>query len=354
MATIRDVARASNVSIATVSRVFNNSSVVSEDTRKRVMSVASRLGYWPNGIARSLITNRTHTLGVLLPDLHGEFFSEVIHGVDLASRAHDLHILVSRTSSRADELTAALRSMRGRVDAMVVMAPDLGASTTLQQTASSVPTVLINPDAPFAGCDSVSIANVEGARDVVRHLIGLGHRRIAMITGPERNIDARQRLEGYRQALGGAGLSPSAELEFAGDFTERSGYDAALSMLRATPRPSAVFVANDYMAVGAFGAFEDRGVQVPEDLAVVGFDDIPLARYLSPPLTTVHVDMQGLGQRAVELLLDPERARRGGGAKHDLLPTALVVRNSCGGRPAGSAAARHRWRPATPRHGTRH
>lgn len=348
MATIRDVARASKVSIATVSRVFNDSPAVSEVTRQRVRAAAQSLGYWPNGIARSLITNRTHMLGVVLPDLHGEFFSEVIHGVDEASRAHGLHVLVSRASARADELTSALRSMRGRVDGLVVMAPDLRASETLEQTARSIPTVVLNPDRPLESVDTVAIDNGGGARQVVSHLIRLGHRCIAMVTGPEHNADSRQRLEGYRRALADAGLFTTPDLVVAGDFTEPSGYDAALQLLARSHRPTAIFVANDVMAVGVLGALDDLGVPVPGDIAVAGFDDIPLAQYLRPPLTTVHVDMLGLGRRAVELLLDPGRRERTPG-RHDVLPTTLVVRRSCGEKPAEARADRLR----APRTGSR-
>lgn len=348
MPTIRDVARASNVSIATVSRVFNNSPLVSGDTRQRVVDAAARLGYWPNGIARSLITSRTHTLGALLPDLHGEFFSEVIHGIDQASRQKGFHLLVSRSSSDARELSAVLRSMRGRVDGLLVMAPDVDARGALEQVAGNIPTVLLNPEARVARCDSVAVANVEGAYAVVRHLVGLGHRRIATITGPERNIDARQRLEGWRRALREVGIEPGPALEVRGDFTEPSGYDAALELLAREPRPTAVFVANDYMAIGALGALQDTGVRVPEDLAVAGFDDIPMARYLTPPLTTVHVDMLELGQQAVHLLLDVQRADRPGGQEHRVLPATLVVRSSCGGAPADRGTGRARWGRRTP------
>lgn len=334
MATIRDVARASRVSIATVSRVFNDSPSVSEETRQRVRAAAQSLGYWPNGIARSLITNRTHMLGVVLPDLHGEFFSEVIHGVDAASRAHGLHVLVSRASVSADELTSALRSMRGRVDGLVVMAPDLRATEALQQSAHSIPTVVLNPEHPMDDVDTVAVDNHGGARQVVGHLIKLGHRRIAMVTGPEHNADSRQRLEGYQRAMADASLFTTPDLVVRGDFTEPSGYDAALQLLARAPRPTALFVGNDVMAVGVLSALDDLGVPVPGDIAVAGFDDIPLARYLRPPLTTVHVDMQGLGRRAVELLLDPGRRDRLAKSRHDVLPTTLVVRRSCGEKPA--------------------
>jgi len=352
MATIRDVARASNVSIATVSRVFNNSPLVSEETRQRVVAAAGALGYWPNGIARSLITNRTHTLGLLLPDLHGEFFSEVIHGVDFAAREKGFHLLVSRSSSNAEELTDVLRSMRGRVDGLVVMAPDVDASRALRHAAGSVPIVLLDPEVQLPGCDTVSIGNHQGAHAVTRHLVGLGHDPIATITGPTQNIDARQRLDGYRAALRETGVEPSLDLEFHGDFTERSGYEAARELLRQQGRPTAIFVANDHMAVGVMGALQEAGMRVPDDIALAGFDDIPMARYLTPALTTVHVDVLQMGGRAVELLLDPERAAAPPEGRHEVLATRVVVRGSCGAsRPRGSGPSWDRGAPvpAVPR-----
>ena len=330
MPTIRDVARASRVSIATVSRVFNDSPLVTEHTRRRVLASASRLGYWPNSIARSLITNRTHTLGVVMPDLFGEFFSEVVHGMDLAARERGYHLLVSRSSSNPGDLAETLRTMRGRVDGLALMAPDFDASRFLHEGPAAVPTVLLNPESAPLEADSVSIANFEGASEVVRHLIALGHRRIAHIGGPPGNIDARQRRDGYRDALRQAGIVHEAELELPGDFAEGSGFRAAAELLRRAERPTAIFAANDYMAVGALGALHDAGVRVPEEMALVGFDDIALARSVTPPLTTVHVDMMELGRRAVVLLL--ERGERPGApdGRHEVLATTLIVRGSCG------------------------
>jgi LacI family transcriptional regulator len=355
MVTIRDVARASRVSVATVSRVFNERPRVSEATRLRVVTAASRLGYWPNGTARSLITNRTHAIGVLLPDLHGEFFSEVIRGIDLAARRRGLHLLVSSYASTAADLMSALRTVRGRVDGLIVMTPDVDASNALDPRGRGGPTVLLNPELELAGHDSISIANFDGAQAMVRHLLQLGHRRIATITGPERNIDARQRLEGYRATLRDHGLERSPELEILGDFTERSGYEGAAELLKRRPRPSAIVVANDHMAVGVLGALQDAQLRVPEDMAVTGFDDIPMARYLTPPLTTVHVDMLQLGQRAVEMLLgstEPASPE----SRHEVLSTTLVVRRSCGSKPPRQAGSRVRWErrhavAATPRGG---
>jgi len=341
MATIRDVARGSGVSVATVSRVFNDNPRVSEAARKRVLAAAGRLGYWPNGTARSLITHRTHAVGVLLPDLHGEFFSEVIRGIDSAARQRHLHLLVSSFTSNPDDLMSALRAVRGRVDGLIVMAPDLDASNALPPGAGGIPTVLLNPEVEFAGRDSISIANFDGACAMARHLLKLGHRRIATITGPESNIDARQRLDGYRAALLAAGIDTSEKLEYRGHFTERSGYEAAIELLGRPPRPTAIFVANDLMAVGVMGALQDSRLRVPEDVAVTGFDDVPMARYLTPPLTTVHVDMLQLGQRAVHLLLDPRDPDAPEGM-HEVQSTTLVVRSSCGSRPPRQAGSRVR------------
>ncbi|HET9325630.1 MAG TPA: LacI family DNA-binding transcriptional regulator [Candidatus Eisenbacteria bacterium] len=340
MPTIRDVARASRVSVATVSRVFNDHSRVSETTRERVVAAANRLGYWPNGTARSLITNRTHALGVLLPDLHGEFFSEVIRGIDLAARQQRLHLMVSSFTASPEDLTSVLRAVRGRIDGLIVMTPDVDASEALRQGAGAIPTVLLNPEVQVVGCDSISIANFEGAHAMVRHLVSLGHRRIATVTGPPGNIDAHQRLEGYRGALRDSGIDTDPVLEAHGNFTESSGYEAATLLLKQRPRPTAVFVANDHMAVGVLGALQDASIKVPGDLAVAAFDDIPLARFLTPPLTTVHVDMLALGQRAVQLLTGPRPIQ---GPRREVLPTTLVIRASCGSAPPSKAASRTRW-----------
>lgn len=333
MATIRDVAREAGVSIATVSRVFNDSSLVSEPTVRNVREVASRLNYWPNGVARSLITSRTHALGVLLPDMYGEFFSDVIRGLDTAARQHGFHLLVSSSHADSEALSDALRSMSGRVDGMVVMAPDVDAPGAIKGFSVHCPVVLLNPGQEVDECDTISVANSEGASDMVRHLLGLGHRRIAIVRGPSRNLDAEQRLQGYRAALREAGITHEPGLELQGDFTEPSGYEAAAELARMPGRPTAVFVANDHMAIGVLSGLLDSGVSVPNDVAVVGFDDIAMSRYTSPPLTTVRVNTTLLGERAVELLMRSRRSANPDVKQHEVLPTSLAVRSSCGSRP---------------------
>ena len=334
MATIKDVARDAGVSVATVSRVFNDSGLVSEDTRRTVLDVAAKLNYWPNGVARSLITSRTHALGVLLPDLAGEFFSEVIRGIDLAARAQGLHLLVSSSHADTRELVSALRSLRGRIDGLIVMAPDVDAPAAIRASAGDFPIVLVDPGYGVEEFDTISIANHEGAQAVVRHLLSLGHRRIATVTGPLTNIDAEQRLAGYHAAMRAGGGEFSTDLVIHGDFSEGSGRAAGHAIAALRARPTAVFAANDYMAAGVIGSLTEAGVRVPQDVAVAGFDDIPIARYLTPPLTTVHVGLLELGERAVGRLLEIQGGKNVAAPQHNVLSTTLVVRRSCGA-PSG-------------------
>ena len=330
MVTIKDVAREAGVSIATVSRVWNEAAFVSPETRQKVAAVATRLGYSPHCAARSLITRTTHALGVLLPDLYGEFFSEIIRGIDHTAQAAGYHILVSSSHDSRDEIDAALRSMRGRVDGMIIMSPDLEAPTTLQTLQGNFPVVLLNGGADAESFDTITIENHEGARRMVRHLVARGHTRIAMIGGPERNYDAAERLRGYRTALGESGIALDPSLFLQGDFSELSGHRAASELVGLDTRPTAIFAANDSMAIGALSALHERGIRVPDEVAVAGFDDIPLARYMNPPLSTVHVDSSELGERAAALLL--ASLHKGARAKQQLqLTTTLVIRASCGG-----------------------
>jgi LacI family transcriptional regulator len=335
LATIRDVASAAGVSIATVSRVYARNSAVSEETSRRVLAVGARLDYWPNAAARSLTTSRTGALGVLLPDIHGEFFSEVIRGIDQAAAEQRYQVIVSGSHAHADALVSMGRSLRGRVDGLIVMAPDETCTPVVGQLARSFPLVLLNCPASCDSCDSISIANFEGGHTLVRHLLSLGHRRIAIILGPAGNVDAEDRRQGYRAALREAGIEPDPLLEFSGDFSESSGYLAADALLRHPAGVEAVFATNDCMAIGLLSALQDRGVRVPNDLALAGFDDIAVARYLNPPLTTVRVDAFQLGQRAVALWLAHGQDRAGGrGPMREVLPVKLVVRGSCGWRPS--------------------
>ncbi len=320
-ATIRDVAARAGVSVATVSRAVNRTGPVGKAARARVERAVDALRYVPDAVARSLSIRRSHTIGVVLPELHGDFFSEVIRGVDLAARAGGYHLLVSGSHSDAAEMAAVLRALRGRVDGLVVMAPDVQAQQVCSEVHQAVPVVFLNPcsDARFL----ITVDNYGGAVAMMRHLVSLGHRRIAFICGPERNADAAERLRAYRDAM------KLGRMEIAGDFTEASGHAAARQLIAAARRPSAIFAANDAMAIGAFRALRQNDIHVPDDIALVGFDDIPMAQYLTPPLTTVNVPIAELGRRAfaqVRHVIDHKSSR----PRHETLPATLIIRESCG------------------------
>jgi LacI family transcriptional regulator len=326
--TIHDVAARAGVSVATVSRVLNGKSVVRDETRREVDAAAKALRYVPNIAARSLSIRRSHTIGIVLPDVHGEFFSEVIRGIDLAARKAGYHILVSGSHSDVGEMLAVLEAMRGRVDGLVLMAPDVAPALLPEHLTAGMPLVLLN--AADSTHDMVTIDNFGGARAMMKHLAALGHRRIAVICGPARNSDARERLRGYRHAMRELGADT---LELPGDFTEEAGYTATLQILAASPRPTAIFAANDAMAVGALAALVESGVAVPEQIAVTGFDDIPIARYVAPSLTTMRVDIAELGGRAFALLHAAlGRTSPRGRRRRERLDTTLIIRKSCGGQ----------------------
>jgi LacI family transcriptional regulator len=330
--TIHDVAARAGVSVATVSRVLNRNAPVREETLQHVQDVARRLRYVPNVAARALSIRRSNTIGVVLPDVHGEFFSEVIRGIDVAARKAGFHILVSGSHSDPAEMLAMLDAMRGRVDGLLVMAPDVAIGSLREQISPELPLVLLN--ARSDEHDVVAIDNYGGANAMTAHLASLGHTRIAFIKGPEQNDDARERLRGYRQAMKKIGVRERG-LECPGDFTEETGCEAARALLTRKPRPTAIFAANDAMAIGALSALRDAEVGVPAEMAVAGFDDIRVGRYITPSLTTVHVDIDELGRRALELVVDAIDRSSQGARRREIVSTSLVIRNSTRIRPRG-------------------
>jgi LacI family transcriptional regulator len=330
--TIHDVAARAGVSVATVSRVLNRNATVRQETLEHVQDVARRLRYVPNTAARALSIRRSHTIGVVLPDVHGEFFSEVIRGIDVAARKSGFHILVSGSHSDAGEMLAVLETMRGRVDGLLVMAPDVAIGTLGDEVPSDLPLVLLN--ASSDANHAITVDNYGGASAMTRHLISLGHTRIAFIKGPEHNADARERLRGFRQAMRQIGVR-DRNLECRGDFTEEAGCEAGKTLIAMEPRPTAIFAANDSMAIGALSALSDAGLEVPDDVAVAGFDDIRVCRYVTPSLTTVHVDVDELGRRAFEVVFDAIEHPSDGEPRRESITTSLVIRNSTKIRPRG-------------------
>jgi LacI family transcriptional regulator len=323
--TIKDIAREAEVSIASVSRVLNNVGRVSDATRARILSIAERLRYVPHEGARSLISNRTATIGMVLPDLHGEFFSELLRGADSAARALQMHLLVSTSHGDPDEAAAAIRSMRGRVDGLLLMSPHIDSNFVARHLSGELPVVLLNAP-PGAAPHLVSIDDYVGAVTMVRHLAAAGRTRIAHIAGPVGNSDAAERLRGYHDALA-HGADPA--LVFQGDFSVEAGRAAALAFTAVSPRPDAIFAANDMMAAGCMEALSELGVVIPDEIAIGGFDDVPLAHFLSPPLTTMRIDVARFGRTAIDRLVAAIAGQADMPPVEKIVPT-LVIRQSCG------------------------
>lgn len=335
--TIKDVARQANVSVATVSRALNGHENVAEAVRKRVIQVASQLRYSPHHAARSLSSRRTHTIGVVLPDLYGEFFSELMRGIDQVARERGLHLLVSSYHGNPEEQGQALRTMRGRVDGLLLMSPFIADTEALSENLSpALPAVLMNSGLVEAGHGTVNVDNYGGARAMVRHLVEAGHRRIAFIAGPANNFDASERLRGYGDELA-ASLPDAQPWILRGDFDEASGHHAGIELLTSSERPDAVFAANDMMALGCLFALNQAGLQAPRDIAIAGFDDIPLARYVHPSLTTMRVDIADLGGRALHVLLNSIAQASGPLADNQPLVPQLMVRDSSVDTPSQDA-----------------
>jgi LacI family transcriptional regulator len=322
--TIRDVARRAQLSVATVSRALNGFDNVSEQAKERVAEAVRELGYVPHAGARSLSLARTNAIGVVLPDLHGEFFSEIVRGMDREASRRGYLLLLSNLHGSPDHASLALRAMHGRVDGLIVMAPHLKAADLAAALPPGIPSILINTRDSSGSRAAIHLDNAAGVRSVVDHFAALGRKRLVHIAGPEGNIDAEERASAFREACAAHGLDCEV---LRGDFEEGSGERAVTHLLARGHSFDALFAGNDNMAIGALQALEAAGRRVPEDVVVVGFDDIPLARHLG--LSTVRVRIAELGQRALARLLGSLGSEQRGG--DELHAPELVIRGTSGG-----------------------
>ncbi|HHP7237956.1 LacI family DNA-binding transcriptional regulator [Longibacter sp.] len=326
--TIRDVASEANVSATTVSRVFNHTDLVSPETVERVRRIAERMGYEPNATAKSLSHGRTEAIGVVLPAPHGEFFSEIMRGIDDVAQDSEYYLLISSSHYSLEEGEAAIRALRGRVDGLLVMTTHVRAKAMLEKRTPDVPVVFMNSAMAGTEHDAFDFENRKGAYKAVSHLLERGHRCLATITGPPDSYDVRERLSGLRKAVADTGLDPASVTHIQGDFTQASGYQAGKEILALDTLPDAVFACNDYMAIGAMSALQEAGVRIPDDLAMAGFDDIPSARYASPSLTTISVPVYDLGRAAAKRLIARVRGEHVPEAREKLFASELVIRSS--------------------------
>ena len=340
--TIREVAARAGVSHQTVSRVINGDRRVVAPTRDRVLAAIRELDYVPNGIARSLSSNRTHTLGIVTTDISGYAVGQFVAGAEAAARRHGYFLLIGSASDRDDaDRGAHLRLMLQRgVEGLILAWPSLPpeADQTLTWAAARVPLVTATSRTDLPGIGTISVDNRGGSFAATGYLLGHGHRTIATIAGPGRWRAAEARLAGYHDALAAAGLDPDPRLiERADDWEPDSGQVAAGRLLASGARFTALFAQSDLLALGALTTLRAAGLRVPADVSVVGFDDVPIARHLDPPLTTMRQPMQELGALAVALVVEGlGRARADWPAEpvRHLLPANLVERASVRSLPA--------------------
>ncbi len=328
--TLREVARRARVSVSTAARALGGYGYVSSSTRERVLRAARELDYHPNAIARSMIKGRTHTLGVVVSDSANPFFAAVVRGIEDVALPHGYGILLCNADEdpRKEAMYVGMLRQK-RVDGVIVSPSDASSGALPSLLASGVPLVQVDRRAPGLPADAVVCDNRAGVRAAVEHLVSLGHRHIALIGGPRRLYTGRERTRAFQAALRRLGLPSRSSWLLEGTFKVDSGYELAGKLLETRPRPTAVFVANNLMTIGALLRFREEGVRIPQDMAVVGFDDMDWAPILTPPLTAVAQPTFDLGRTAARLLLerilDPALPPR-----VVVLPPRLVVRESCG------------------------
>ena len=300
---IKDIARLAHVSHPTVSRALQNSPLVNPKTAEKIRRIAEQAGYRPSAVARGLVTRRTRTIGLVVTTVADPFISEVFSGIE--QEAHQRGYCVFLAESNADpqrEKEMASAFAERRVDGIIVTSSRVGALYLPLLEEMMVPIVLLNDQHPGAFVHSVMIRNREGSRAAANHLIGLGHRRIAYIGDQSGYQSDEERCAGYREALEAAGIGFNAELVVSGDGKPEGGQRAMSQLLELANPPTAVFCYNDMTALGAMQAIRQRGLSIPEDISVVGFDDLFFASYTQPPLTTVRQPMRRMGQLAMESL----------------------------------------------------
>jgi len=332
MPKIRDVANKACVSTATVSHVLNDSRLVSATLRKRVLVAVRELGYTPDPLARSLRTRRSNLIALVIPDISNPYFPDVARGAQDGAEAHGYLAIVCNTDWQGVRERRFLEMMlRQRVGGVILNPAEVSAEELFALQRSRIPIVLVGQQIDHPALDRVAYDNMAATHDVLEHLYARGHRAVAHIGGIQTTASGRLRRAAYLAWVAKRGLPVRSEYVSEGDFTQEGGHRAMQRLLACRPRPTAVFAANDFMALGALLALQEAGVAVPKDVAVVGFDNIERATYSMPPLTTVGFPRYEMGKMAVDLLF--QRILRGGDRKGEqrCLPHELIVRASTGG-----------------------
>jgi LacI family transcriptional regulator len=325
--TFNDLARELNLSTATISRALSRPEIVAPETRMRVLDAVRRSGYQMHGIARSLRTQSTQTIGIVVSDICNPFFSSIVKAIEDVARTNGYTVVICNADEDGRNEEVALRLFIERQVSGLIRC-SAGANPSLLKVLhqKSIPLVDLDRQSGIPNIDTVVLDNELGACLATRHLVELGHRQIAIVSGPQHLSNARDRLEGFHKTLKAAHISiPKHYLEF-GDFREASGFQAAQRLLSLPDRPTAIFVANNEMMAGTLSAVRQRRVDVPRELSLVGFDDARWAQYLEPPLTVVSQPAELMGQKAAQLVL--ARLRGSTTAQNIVFEPELIVRRS--------------------------
>lgn len=326
------IAKEAGVSTATVSRALSGNSSIKDSTRQKILRIADQFDYRPSHLARGLTTKKTDTIGLILPDLTGDYFMEVIHSIDNEAHKANKYLMVASSHSQRDTIETMVEFMSsGRVDGVILMAPKVQERINDLSKNKKKPVVFLNSCKNNKEIVNFSVNNYGGAKSVVEHLISHGYRKIGMIKGPQGNCEADDRALGFNDALESNDIAIDKDLIIDGDFTVNGGYYGFLRLFNQKNKPEAIFAANDMMGVGIYQAAKSLGISIPKDLAVVGFDDIFLSRLLTPRLTTIHVPISELAGKAVKYLLeminnDVEKNK----SYSEVLNTGLIIGGSCG------------------------
>ncbi|PKP55719.1 LacI family transcriptional regulator [Candidatus Atribacteria bacterium HGW-Atribacteria-1] len=327
--TIKDVAELVGVHPSTVSRVINDDSRISEKTREKVFLIIKKLGYTPNAIARGLKTKRTHTLGMLIPDITNPFFAEIARGVEDAANKNDFNIILCNTDDRLKKERTYLEILRGkRVDGLILGTAHIKDKSILELEKNNFPYILVSRNIEGLDKNCVIVDDEAGGIMAAEYLIKLGHRRIAHITGPLKTRSALNRLKGYKLTLKKHEIEYEDELVGEGDFRIKGGYQVMKRFLKLAEPPTAIFAANDLLALGAMQAIQKKNFHIPEDFSVIGFNDIELASFVYPALTTIRQPMLEMGALAVKMLLRIIEEGEFNQRKIVLKPK-LIIRESC-------------------------
>lgn len=329
--TIKEIAKRANVSIATVSRALNNLDNVRPETKDSILSIAEKLNYIPNVGARNLVMQKTNIIGFVLPEIQGEFYTEIIRGIDEYVYNAGYHMIVASSHSQRSIVESLVNFMkRSFVDGVILMAPSINERVKEIITGSTVPVVVISGKSEVDIVDTVSINNFQGAYSIVNFLIkNYGHTKIAIIKGPSTNNDSLERYEGYAAALTDNKIKINENWVVEGDFTLRGGEIACSRLMTLLERPDAIFASNDMMALGCYKVINSLGYLVPKDISVVGFDHILFSDVVLPRLTTVHVPKSELGQEAARLLLERIDGGRDKEPEHVKVSTGIIIGESC-------------------------